>query len=591
MTHGMTSISERFGVRWTVGRRIAALGALAVAALTAVGGLGYLQAGRSWQHADEAFRVASTLSTVIDSQHAASVMVADAYRLTTPLTAAQRTAVVDQLDEHAGEMSEQLATLEPTHLAGLEPAALADLTDAMQAVLATVPALDKTTGPPPRGLLGQVQASWDAFDEASDAVRSQLAADSSQRNEATQLGAQSTRRLILLVALSAIPLMGLAMWLIARAVAGPVRQTRAVLERVADGDFTQRIAQQAPDDLGELAAAVNTTVTRVGDAIGAIGREAGVLAAASQRLDGVSEQVAAGAQRVTSEAGSVSGNAEHVSDDIQTVAAGCDQMQAAIGEISRNAAEAAGIVDEAVQIAQTANGIMNKLDTSSAEIEEVAKVITSIADQTNLLALNATIEAARAGDAGKGFAVVASEVKELAQETAKATEGIGRRIETIQADSADAVTALNRITETINRIQEIQQTIASSVEEQSASTREISVSVSRVAGRAGEIATRISNVAEASSEATTAADATHHAARELADSASSLQGIVSGFRISPHDSSAASGRPAPPPAAVEPVARGRASDTRASGDRAGDARAGAARAGTARAGGDRADGA
>jgi methyl-accepting chemotaxis protein len=531
----MTSMSRRLGIRWTVGRRIGALGVLFVAALAATGGVGYRQAAESGSQADEAFTVASALSTTIDTQHTASVVLLDAYRLTTPLTSAQRSEVIDQLDEHAGELAEQLATLQAVHLGGDLQDRLAAFIPTVQAVLALVPTLDQTVGAPKAGLLGRAQEAWDGFDEASDGVKTLLLADSSRRNEAARTAAGHARNLILLAALIAIPVVGLAMLLITRAVAGPIGQTRSVLRRVADGDFTQRMVYDAPDDLGDMATAVNATVQRVGDALGTISQEADILAAASQRLAGVSEQVAAGAQRVTAEAGTVAGNAGDVSSDVQSVAAGSEQMQAAIREISRNAAEAAGIVDEAVRVAQSANEIMNKLGTSSAEIEEVAKVITSIADQTNLLALNATIEAARAGDAGKGFAVVASEVKELAQETGKATEGIGRRVETIQTDSADAVNAINQITETINRIQEIQQTIASAVEQQSTSTREISASVNRVAARAGEIATRIATVAAASEEATAAAGQTRQAANDVAGTATNLQTVVARFQIPPPD--------------------------------------------------------
>ena len=161
----------------------------------------------------------------------------------------------------------------------------------------------------------------------------------------------------------------------------------------------------------------------------------------------------------------------------------------------------------------------------------MVRLINDIAEQTNLLALNATIEAARAGEAGKGFAVVASEVKDLAHETARATSSIGGRIQTIQADSAQAVAALHQIARTIDRIQEIQETIASAVEQQSASSREISASVSRISGRATDIADRTATVVESSKEATDAAGQTSEAAHELALTATSLQTLVSNFRV------------------------------------------------------------
>jgi methyl-accepting chemotaxis protein len=171
-----------------------------------------------------------------------------------------------------------------------------------------------------------------------------------------------------------------------------------------------------------------------------------------------------------------------------------------------------------------------QLGDSSAEISQIVKVITSIAEQTNLLALNATIEAARAGEAGKGFAVVAGEVKELAQETAKATEDIGRRIETIQADTAAAITAIDQISTVIDEINQSQSTIASAVEQQSATTTEISRSIADAANGTGEIARNIASVADAASSASEGVDDTQRAADDLARMAGELRQLVGQFR-------------------------------------------------------------
>ena len=160
---------------------------------------------------------------------------------------------------------------------------------------------------------------------------------------------------------------------------------------------------------------------------------------ASEELSAVVEQMSGSAEETSAQAGLVSAAAEEVSRNVQTVATGTEEMSASIREIAQNATEAARVAAQAVGVAETTNATVAKLGESSAEIGNVVKVITSIAEQTNLLALNATIEAARAGEAGKGFAVVANEVKELAQETRKATEDIGQRIEAIQADTAAAV--------------------------------------------------------------------------------------------------------------------------------------------------------
>ena len=175
---------------------------------------------------------------------------------------------------------------------------------------------------------------------------------------------------------------------------------------------------------------------------------------------------------------------------------------------------------------------MTKLSESSAEIGNVIKVITSIAEQTNLLALNATIEAARAGEAGKGFAVVANEVKELAKETAKATEDIGAKVEAIQNDAKGAVQAIDEITAVIGRINDIQNTIASAVEEQTGTTNEISRNISETAKGSSDIASNITGVATAATETQRSASASLGAANELSKLAVKLGEVVSQFTLS-----------------------------------------------------------
>jgi methyl-accepting chemotaxis protein len=206
-------------------------------------------------------------------------------------------------------------------------------------------------------------------------------------------------------------------------------------------------------------------------------------------------------------------------------------MGASIEEIARNTTEGTAVAAQAVQAAEQTNQIMSKLDDSSAEIGNVIKVITSIAEQTNLLALNATIEAARAGDAGKGFAVVAGEVKDLAQETARATENISRQVEAIQVDTQSAVTAIGRITSIIARINDAQLTIASALEEQTATTTEMNRNVAEAAAGSSEIAGNISSVASAAQRTMEGADENQRAASELARMSSELKQIVAGFRL------------------------------------------------------------
>src|SRR3989338_4384995 len=195
-------------------------------------------------------------------------------------------------------------------------------------------------------------------------------------------------------------------------------------------------------------------------------------------------------------------------------------MSTSIKEIAKNVSVAAKVATSAVRVAEETNKKVTKLGESGAEIGNIIKVISSIAEQTNLLALNATIEAARAGEAGKGFAVVANEVKDLAKETAKATEDIKKKIEMIQTDTKGAVEAIGNIGEIINKISDIQSAIAAAVEEQTKTTNEISMNLAEAAKGSSEIAQNVTHVAKDTQSTSAAAADTQNAAAELSNMAS-----------------------------------------------------------------------
>ncbi|MGE0709869.1 MAG: methyl-accepting chemotaxis protein [Planctomycetota bacterium] len=257
-----------------------------------------------------------------------------------------------------------------------------------------------------------------------------------------------------------------------------------------------------------------------------MGGNARALGSSSEELGAVSQEMSAVAEETSAQAAAVAASAEQVSANVGSVSAGVEEMNASIREIAKSSVEAAAVASTGVGIASGAQATIGSLGQSSSEVGNVVRVITSIAQQTKLLALNATIEAARAGEAGKGFAVVANEVKELAKETAAATEDIGRRIDAIQADAGAAIEAIQRIAEIIGRISDLQSSIASAVEQQSATSSEVARSLGQAAEGAREIARGVSGLAEASSQTARTAATTQDSARALGTMAEELQQLL-----------------------------------------------------------------
>ncbi|MFO0885380.1 MAG: methyl-accepting chemotaxis protein [Pirellulales bacterium] len=305
----------------------------------------------------------------------------------------------------------------------------------------------------------------------------------------------------------------------------------AVVNAAAAGDLTAEIAIKGDDAIGQMAAGLQRFIDDLRGNIISIGETALQLGGSAEELTGVSKEMGSNAEETSNQATLVAAASEQVSANVQTVATGIEEMGASIREIAGNSNEAARVAQQAVDVASKTNTIISQLGLSSSEIGKVVKVITSIAEQTNLLALNATIEAARAGEAGKGFAVVANEVKELAKETAKATEDISQKIDAIQKDTSSAVDAIKKISEIIGMISDTSNTISSAVEEQTATVNEIGRNVAEAAKGSGEIAQNITSVADAAQSTTRGAADTQRSALDLSKMASQLQKLIARFTL------------------------------------------------------------
>jgi methyl-accepting chemotaxis protein len=308
---------------------------------------------------------------------------------------------------------------------------------------------------------------------------------------------------------------GLAFFLVVtRSITNPLRTTVAAFREIAAGDLSQRLPAGRHDEIGELCASANKMTDRLGammhdiascshdlgQAAGELSQTAGKLTQGAEQTTLQSSTVAAAAEEMSASMNTMAASSTQMSQNVKIVATSVEDMTAAIGEVARSAEKAARTADEAAQLVHNTNQEISQLGQTAEGIGQVIEVIQDIAEQTKLLALNATIEAARAGDAGKGFAVVATEVKELARQTADATNDIRQRVEGIQSSSGHAVSAINRIAEVVTRVNDASRTIASAVEEQSITTKEISKNLVQAASGAETVCSNVSQTASATRE-------------------------------------------------------------------------------------------
>ena len=521
---------------WTIGRRLAAGFALVVVLMAAIGAVSYtntqaLVENSDWvAHTNEVLNgTDDILSALKDAEAgqrgylitgvrsylepftAASGALEEAFSHVRELTAdnAEQQARLDELEPLlTAKFAEMQQTIDIRDDAGFEEAREIVLTDQGKAVMDQI-----------RGLLSEIAGA----EEALLVDRAEAAEQSANATTVAVLG--GTSAVVVIVILLAL--------FLTRGITRPINALTDRLREIADGDgdLTQRVDDSRNDEVGALATVFNRFVGNIASLVRQIGESAATSSAAAQELSVIAAEMTRQSSDAAQQASMAAAAAEQVSSSVQTVAAASEQMGASIHEIARSASDASTAGQTAVASTDDANTTISRLGESSAAIGGVVALINTIAQQTNLLALNATIEAARAGEAGKGFAVVAGEVKELAQETAKATEEITSRIGQIQADVETAVAAISTTTTVIGQVNDHQSSIAGAVEEQSATTTAMAASVSEAAVGASSIAENVLSIAGTSQTMVGTIDQVRSSADELARGSAHLDELVGRFKV------------------------------------------------------------
>jgi methyl-accepting chemotaxis protein len=469
-----------------------ALGVFGVISVTALQATG--------ERTDELLRTTTATGAAAEADMMHDAVRADVLQALLSGTGPQYDSAVSDLQGHGDTLRAALASVRDGGLGADVVATVDGVTPEVDAYLASARSIVTLAGTDPAAaaagypdFLTAFTGLEQALPVVGDAVGT-LAARAA-RSSADQRSAAITSAVA--VGLGGVLLLSVLGWVVTRSVVRPLRRVRAVVAGLADGDLRGSTGITSTDEVGAIATALEASMATMRGVLTTIGDSSTTLASATEELSATASDMTRLAGESAAQTEIVAVTAGQVSGNVQTVAAGTDEMGSSIREIAQNATDVARIAGQAVAAAGVATTTVGKLGDSSIQIATVVKVITSIAEQTNLLALNATIEAARAGEAGKGFAVVANEVKELAQETAKATQDITTRVEGIQADTRGAIGAIGEIASIIARINDAQGTIAAAVEEQTATAAEMSRSVAEAASGVSQIAGSVGSVAEA----------------------------------------------------------------------------------------------